>query len=168
MFGALAYVGAELHQRFGLSFAAIGALLASFGAGAMIYSLSAGWIISRLGQRGLAAWGSVLLATGYATLGMTPWMWPVAPAIATIGLGYYMLHNTLQTNGTQMAPDARGLAISLFAISLFIGQSVGVSMAAPVMDRYGARPIFLLAAVSLVAIALWFRRQLIAREQAGD
>ena len=94
-------------------------------------------------------------------------MWLVAPAIATIGLGFYMLHNTLQTNGTQMAPDSRGLAISLFAISLFIGQAVGVSLAAPVMDRFGARPIFLLAAVAIVAIAFWFRRQLIAREQAG-
>ena len=167
MFGAFAYIGAELHLRFGLSFAAIGAMLASFGAGAMIYSLSAGRIIARLGQRGLAAWGALLLATGYAALAVTPWLWTVAPAIATIGLGYYMLHNTLQTNGTQMAPDSRGLAISLFAISLFIGQAVGVSLAAPVMDRYGARPIFLLAAVALVAIAFWFRRQLIAREQAG-
>ncbi len=167
MFGAFAYIGAELHLRFGLSFAAIGAMLASFGAGAMIYSLSAGRIIARLGQRGLAAWGALLLATGYAALAVTPWLWTVAPAIATIGLGYYMLHNTLQTNGTQMAPDSRGLAISLFAISLFIGQAVGVSLAAPVMDRYGGRPIFLLASVALVAIAFWFRRQLIAREQAG-
>jgi MFS transporter, YNFM family, putative membrane transport protein len=167
MFGAFAYVGADLHHRFALSFAAIGAMLASFGAGAMLYALSAGRMIARLGQRGLAAWGSVLLALGYATLAMSPWLWTAPPAIATIGLGYYMLHNTLQTNGTQMAPDARGLAISLFAISLFIGQSFGVSMAAPIMDRYGARPIFLLAAVSLVAIAFWFRRQLIAREQAG-
>jgi YNFM family putative membrane transporter len=167
MFGAFAYIGAELHHRFDLSFAAIGALLASFGAGAMVYSLCAGRMIARLGQRGLAGWGAVLLASGYVVLAATPWLWAVAPAIAVMGLGFYMLHNTLQTNGTQMAPDARGLAISLFAIALFIGQSVGVSLAAPVMDRFGARPIFLLTAVALVAIASWFRRQLIARERAG-
>ena len=167
MFGAFAYIGAELHHRFDLSFAAIGALLASFGAGAMVYSLSAGWIIARLGQRGLARWGAVLLAAGYVALAATPWLWLVALAIAVMGLGFYMLHNTLQTNGTQMAPDSRGLAISMFAISLFIGQSVGVSLAAPVMDRFGGRPIFLLTAVAIVAIAFWFRRQLIAREQAG-
>ena len=41
MFGALAYVGADLHQRFGLSLAVIGALLASFGAGALCYSFTA-------------------------------------------------------------------------------------------------------------------------------
>ena len=57
MFGAFAYVGADLHQRFDLSFGAIGAMLASFGVGAMVYSLAAGRIIARLGQTGLAAMG---------------------------------------------------------------------------------------------------------------
>jgi predicted MFS family arabinose efflux permease len=167
MFGAFAYVGSELHQRFDLSFGMIGLLLATYGVGAIAYSLSAGRLIAWLGQAGLAGWGALLVAIGYVLLAITPWVWLVVPAIAIKGLGFYMLHNTLQTNGTQMAPDSRGLAISLFAISLFIGQSVGVALAAPVMDRYGARPIFLLTAVAVLAIALWFRRQLIAREQAG-
>jgi predicted MFS family arabinose efflux permease len=74
-----------------------------------------------------------------------------------------MLHNTLQTNATQMAPEARGLAMSLFAFTLFTGQSVGVALAAPVMDRYGARPIFLVTAVMILLIAFWFRRQLLRR-----
>jgi predicted MFS family arabinose efflux permease len=74
-----------------------------------------------------------------------------------------MFHNTLQTNATQMAPEARGLAMSLFAFTLFLSQSVGVAIAAPVMDRFGARPIFLFAAVMVLAIAYWFRRQLVRR-----
>jgi len=167
MFGALAYVGADLHHRFDLSFGAVGALLATFGVGALIYSLAAGRIIARLGQTGLAGWGALLLAAGYLLLAVTPWIWLVAPAIALNGLGFYMLHNTLQTNGTQMAPDSRGLAISLFAFTLFTGQSVGVALVAPVMDRFGARPIYVLAAVALLAIAFWFRQQLMARERAG-
>jgi YNFM family putative membrane transporter len=167
MFGAFAYVGAELHQRFHLSFGMIGLLLAAYGIGAIAYALTAGRLIAWLGQTGLAGWGALLVAIGYVLLAVTPWVWLVVPAIAVKGLGFYMLHNTLQTNGTQMAPDSRGLAISLFAISLFIGQSVGVALAAPVMDRLGARPIFLVTAVAVLAIAFWFRRQLIAREQAG-
>ncbi len=92
-----------------------------------------------------------------------PWPWLAVPAIALIGLGFYMLHNTLQTNATQMAPEARGLAMSLFAFMLFSGQSAGVALGAPVMDRYGGQPIFLSAAVIVIAIAFWFRRQLVAR-----
>jgi predicted MFS family arabinose efflux permease len=55
MFGGLAYVGAELHQRFGLSLGTVGALLASFGAGALFFSATAGTLVARLGQSGLAA-----------------------------------------------------------------------------------------------------------------
>jgi YNFM family putative membrane transporter len=163
MFGALAYVGAELHQRFGLSLGVVGALLAAFGVGALLFTTTANIMVARLGQPGLVAGGASLLAAGYATLGLMPWAWLAPPAIALIGLGYYMLHNTLQTNATQMMPEARGLAVSLFAFTLFTGQSVGVVLAAPVMDRYGGRPIFLLAAAVVLTIALWFRAQLLRR-----
>jgi predicted MFS family arabinose efflux permease len=75
-----------------------------------------------------------------------------------------MFHNTLQTNATQMAPEARGLAVSLFAFFLFIGQSIGVALAAPFVDRFGAPPIYLAAAVLLPLTALWFRRRLTTRD----
>ena len=107
--------------------------------------------------------GAIALAVGYLVLAFMPWPWLAVPSIALVGLGFYMLHNTLQTNATQMAPESRGLAVSLFAFMLFSGQSVGVALAAPVMDRHGARPIFILAAMILVAIAFWFRRQLLKR-----
>jgi MFS transporter, YNFM family, putative membrane transport protein len=163
MFGAFAYVGAELHQRFGLSLGVVGAMLASFGAGALLYSSMAGPLVARFGQPGLVAGGGTMLAAGYAVLGLAPSAWLAPPAIACIGLGYYMLHTTLQTNATQMAPEARGLAVSFFAFALFTGQSVGVALAAPIMDRYGGRPIFLATALVIVAIAFYFRWQLVDR-----
>lgn len=163
MFGAFAFVGAELHLRFGVSLAAAGMMLAVLGAGAMLYVVSAGYLVQRLGQAGLVRWGSLLIALGYVTLAVMPVVWLAIPAIAFVGLGFYMFHNTLQTNATQMAPEARGLAMSLFAFTLFVSQSVGVALAGPIMDRYGARPIFVVAAVILVAVAFWFRRHLLRR-----
>lgn len=160
MFGAFAYVGADLHERFGVGFATIGGLLATFGAGALLYAMTAGRMIARLGQSGLAVAGAIILGAGYAILAFMPWVWLAPPAVACIGLGFYMFHNTLQTNGTQMAPEARGLGMSLFAFVLFVGQSVGVALAAPVMDNFGGRPIFLVAAIAVPAIAFWFRQQL--------
>jgi predicted MFS family arabinose efflux permease len=166
MFGALAYVGADLHQRCGLSLGAVGALLASFGAGALFYSATAPAMVARLGQPGLAAIGSCILAAGYAIIAFMPIPWLAVPAIALIGLGFYMFHNTLQTNATQMAPQARGLAVSLFAFMFFCGQSTGVFLGAPVMDRYGGRPIFLSASLIVIAVAFWFRSRLLARTPA--
>jgi MFS transporter, YNFM family, putative membrane transport protein len=167
MFGGLAYVGADLHQRFGLSLGAIGGMLASFGAGALFYSFTAGQMVARFGQAGLAALGAIALAAGYATLAFMPWAWLAVPAIALVGLGFYMLHNTLQTNATQMVPESRGLAMSLFAFMLFNGQSAGVALGAPIMDRFGGQPIFLAAAAIVLAIAFWFRRKLMAHACAA-
>ena len=163
MFGALAYVGAELHERFGLGLGMIGAILASFGVGALVYSWTASMLVPRLGQPGLAISGAVALATGYGMLAAMPTAWLAPPAIALVGLGFYMLHNTLQTNATQMAPESRGLAVSLFAFVLFCGQSVGITLAAPVMDRYGARPVFLVSVVVILGLGVYFRRQLLLR-----
>ena len=77
-----------------------------------------------------------------------------------IGLGFFMLHNTLQTEATQMTPEARGTSMALFASMYFIGQTVGVALAAPVMDRYGAPPLFMVSGVLLPALVFWFTRRL--------
>jgi YNFM family putative membrane transporter len=55
-----------------------------------------------------------------------------------------------------MAPEARGSALALFALCLFVGQAIGVPLAAPVVDRWGAVPIFWVAAAVLPALALYF------------
>jgi predicted MFS family arabinose efflux permease len=81
-------------------------------------------------------------------------------AITVIGLGFYMLHNTLQTNATQMTPEARGTALALFSAALYLGQTVGVASAATLFDRYKGVPLFLLASAALVVLGFWVARQL--------
>jgi len=164
MYGAFAYVGADLVHRLGASFAVAGLVLAVFGAGALSYSLSARWLLSRFGERGLVILGGGIIAAAFVLLAVAPAITFAIPAMILLGLGFYMFHNTLQTHATQMAPEARGLAVSLFAFSLFIGQSIGVALAAPVVDHFGAPPVYLAAAVLLPLTALWFRRRLAMRE----
>jgi YNFM family putative membrane transporter len=166
MYGAFAYIGADLVHRLGASYAVAGLVLAVFGAGALAYSFSARQLLSKLGERGLVATGAALLASGFLMLALAPSIAVVIPALVLLGLGFYMFHNTLQTNATQMAPEARGLAVSLFAFALFIGQSIGVALAAPIVDRYGAPPIFIAAAILMPLTAIWFTRRLAIRDSA--
>jgi predicted MFS family arabinose efflux permease len=77
-----------------------------------------------------------------------------------IGLGFYMLHNTLQTNATQMTPQARGTAVAIFSSAIFVGQTVGVGTGALVIDRLGAVPLFVGAAITIPVLAIWFAREL--------
>ena len=59
------------------------------------------------------------------TLAVEPHAYIAPVAITAIGLGFYMLHNTLQTNATQMVPEARGTAVAIFSSALYLGQTVG-------------------------------------------
>ena len=154
--GAFTFVGADLHQRFGIGFAAIGLAVAAFGAGGFLYVMVAAQLVRRLGERGLCLWGGVGLGIAFAAMALAPTAEVEFAAIMLSGISFYMFHNTLQTNGTQMAPEARGAAMALFALCLFVGQAIGVPVAAPIVDRWGAPPVFWTAAIVLPLLAFWF------------
>ena len=160
MFGAFAYVGADLHLRFGLSFAVVGLFVGAFAIGGLIYSLSVRALVNRLGQVGLVTGGGIMLALAYVTIAFAPFANLAPFAITAIGLGYYMLHNTLQTNATQMSPEARGTAVAIFSSALYLGQTLGVAINGIIFDRFTAVPVFVIAAIGLLALGLWFARQL--------
>jgi MFS transporter, YNFM family, putative membrane transport protein len=164
LLGPLTYVGADLHLRFGLSFTLIGAVVGAFGAGGLVYAFCVDRLVAALGQHGLAWRGGLVVGTAYLVLapGLSWWLAPVATA--AIGLGYYMLHSTLQTNATQMSPQARGTAVGVFSSAMYLGQMLGVAGAAPVVDRVGAAPIFVIAAAVTAALGLWFSRRLAGHE----
>jgi YNFM family putative membrane transporter len=163
MFGTFAYLPAHLHTGFGIGPGLAGALTGAFGIGALAYSLSAGWLVPRYGQTRLMGMGAVILAGAFVTLAISPWLVVIPLATAVVGLGFYMVHNTLQLEATQLDPQARGLSVAMFAMMLFTGQSVGAAFAGFVVDRWGGAPVFLIAAAGLLAIILWFRRQLMLR-----
>jgi predicted MFS family arabinose efflux permease len=163
VFGAFTYVGADLHLRFGLSFTLVGLTVATFGIGGLIYAGFVEQLVARLGQTGLAANGGLILGVAYLMLALAP-VWWIAPIATTlVGLGFYMLHNTLQTNATQMSPEARGTGVSLFSAALYIGQTVGVAVIAPIVDHTGAPAAFVAAAIMLPALGFWFAGRLRSR-----
>jgi len=160
VFGAFAYIGADLHLRFGLSFTLVGVIVGTFGVGGLLYALTVKQLVTRLGQTGLALYGSLILGVAYLTLAFAPFAWLTPLAVLLIGLGFYMLHNTLQTNATQMTPEARGTAVALFSAAVYFGQTIGVALSAPVVDRTGAPPVFVAVAVLLPVLGWWFAGRL--------
>ncbi|MDM0043618.1 MFS transporter [Variovorax dokdonensis] len=149
---ALAFIPSDLHLRFGLSMPAAGGLVALYGVGGLAYARTARQMLRRWGEAGLARIGGVGTAVAFGTMAATPNWYFVPPACFLAGFGFYALHNTLQTNATQMAPWARGTAVSLFACSLFLGQSVGVLGAAWVVDRFAAPAVFSISALGLLIL----------------
>jgi predicted MFS family arabinose efflux permease len=164
--GVFPYVSADLHLRFGLSFAAIGVVIGIFATGGLLYAATVRALMRRFGQIGIATIGGVLMGLAFLVLAVEP-VWYFAPlATLTVGVGFFMLHNTLQTEATQMAPAARGTGVALFASVYFLGQTAGVALAAPIMDRYGAQPLFVISALALPALAFWVTWKLKKRTPA--
>ncbi len=155
-FGVLAIWASHLHHELGLPLAASGAVVALFGLGGMVYMAVARYLIPRLGEHGLARMGVVLLGLASLVIAFTPVWWPSAPASLLAGFGFFMFHNTMQTNATQMAPAARGTAVSLFASALFMGQSIGVLLAAALVGLLGSTAVIALGSGVLVAVGLYF------------
>jgi predicted MFS family arabinose efflux permease len=155
-FGVLAIWASHLHQELGLSLSFSGAIVALFGLGGMLYMALARWLIPRLGEHGLARAGVTLLGLCALVIAFSPLWWPMVPASLLAGFGFFMFHNTMQTNATQMAPAARGTAVSLFASFLFLGQSIGVLLAAGLAGLLGSTAVIAGGSAVLVAVGLYF------------
>lgn len=117
-------------------------------------------MVNLFGQAGLASFGGALLGVAYLVLAVGRVWWAAPAAVTAIGLGFYALHNTLQTNATQMTPDARATAVAIFSSAIYLGQMIGVAAGAVVFDRWGAVPLFVATAIALPALAFWFAGKL--------
>lgn len=155
-YGAFAYDGAYLKERFDLSYLIIGALLAGFGLGGVIYSLLVRRLLALLGEKGFVLAGGLILFVCFLALPLLPAWQATIPIFIASGFGFYMFHNTLQTKATEMAPQARGTAIAVFAFSLFMGQASGVAACGVLISAVGYQWSFMLAAAGLLALGRWF------------
>jgi predicted MFS family arabinose efflux permease len=165
-YGSMAFVAFHLHEHLGVGVGASGGAIAAFAVGGLLYAAVSKKLVTRLGERGLALSGGLTIGTAFLGLVFAPSAPWVLPCLLALGGGLYMLHNTLQVNATQMAPDSRGAAVALFALSLFSGQSVGVWLGGLVVDTIGTTPLFLVSAIGLPLLALDFRRRLARRASA--
>jgi predicted MFS family arabinose efflux permease len=156
VFGPFAFVASHLHRALGLSLSAAGSVVMLFGLGGFAFALLSRRLVPVLGEAGLARMGGAGMAAALLAIAFAPdWRWAVG-GCALLGLGYYMLHNTLQVHATQMAPDRRGAAVSAFAACFFLGQSAGVSLGALVVGRYGIPALLVVGAVALAAVSTTF------------
>ena len=162
-FGTLAFVPARMVDGFGLSAAAAGGVMVVYGVGGLVYSVFARRWLALMGEQGLALTGSTLVATGLVLLAWSPVVAGAVLGCFMAGLGFYMLHNTLQVQATQMAPQARGTAVTLFACLLFLGQSTGVLLVAFSVDRGWLPPVFTAAGLGLLVLGYLISRRVQAR-----
>jgi predicted MFS family arabinose efflux permease len=163
LYGAFAFIASHMHHAYGMSLTSSGALVMLFGLGGFVFAVLSAGLVRRLGEVGLSLWGGIFVALALLAIGLAPvWWWAIGGCFGA-GLGFYMLHNTMQINATQMAPERRGAAVSAFASCFFLGQSVGVGIAGLAVERLGTSNVMLVGAVGVLAVAVRFSMRLKTR-----
>ncbi|MGO4669030.1 MFS transporter [Bosea sp. 2RAB26] len=126
IFGMPPYVAAILQERSGIGPSLAGLVIAGTGLGGIIYGILTRVLVERLGPARMTVTGGLLMATGYVlfSLPFLPW-WSAVGLFTLNGFGFFLMHGTFQAQATELAPTARGSAVSLFACALFLGHAIG-------------------------------------------
>lgn len=156
VFGGMSFIASHLHTHHGVSLSAAGAIVTLFGLGGLLFALRSRIAVSYFGESGLIRYGGLLMALSMCTIAYAPVWWWSMPASFCFGLGFYMMHNTLQINATQMAPERRGTAVAAFASSFFLGQSAGVAIGGIVFVLIGSDHLLALAGVGVFVVSSVF------------
>ncbi len=137
VFGLLPYIAPLLETRGAGGAFQAGLILASFAAGGVTYTFIVGWLLRVFGVRRMLMVAGLIIALALSAFGQSPsWGWQAALFFAT-GCAFYMLHNSYQTQVTELVSDARASAVSLHAFSFFCGQALGPLIVGLLLGRSG-------------------------------
>jgi predicted MFS family arabinose efflux permease len=129
-------------QANGLSATEAGLVTAVYGAAVFVFSRFVRALTRRLRPSTLVAIGASSGTTAYLALIVD--QGPVGVLLGCVCLGgaWAFMHSTLQTWVTEVVPEARGTAVSLFASLLFTGGAVASAVGAGFIDDGQFRSLY--------------------------
>ncbi|MEV0247999.1 MFS transporter [Nocardia sp. NPDC050712] len=153
LLGVMTFLAAAL-QAHGTRAALAGLATAAYGVGVLVFSRVVRALTRTLPVAVLMALGGAQMCLGYviAAARIDP-----AAVIATtllLGGGWAFLHSSLQTWSTEVAPGARGTAVSLFAGALFLGSAAATAAGAPAVQYGHYTALFAGAAIATIPLTL--------------
>jgi predicted MFS family arabinose efflux permease len=148
--GAFSYLSGLLDRRAHLDALRIGLVLAVAGCAQLTAARILPRVIGRVSERALLAAGGTSMGLAYLASAFA-WHWGVvALACAMLGAGFIACHTTLQTRATEIVPRARGVALSLFAFSLFLGSGIGSALLGAALEPFGFTGTFAFTGIALL------------------
>jgi MFS transporter, DHA1 family, inner membrane transport protein len=165
LFGVFPYMAVMLRSE-GVTQASIaGVVIAGFGIGGVIYTLTVSWLVAYVGERRLMAGGGMVMGLCLAVIALRA-PWPVEFVnFIFVGFGFYMLHGCIQVYVTELAPSARGSATAGHSAFFFIGQAVGPVVYGLGMTEIGMTTVLLTGTVVL-SLTGWVCAWRLRREPA--
>lgn len=152
--GVFPYVSSFVHEAGVSSLSIAGIVIAGFAVGGLVYSSTIALLLRLFGQKRLMMIGGGLVCAMLITTGFGP-RWEIQfAALVVMGWGFFMTHAGIQMFATEIAPDARAMATSLHAFSLFLGQMMGPIVYGLGLSTLGKMPTLFTAGIGFLLIGI--------------
>ncbi|MBX9760439.1 MAG: MFS transporter [Beijerinckiaceae bacterium] len=161
-FGFLPFVAPILQMQDNGGAREAGIIIAGMAAGALVFSLALPLFLKFVSRPTLMAMGGLVGCAGFLAFSTDPHWSLQAAFFSVVGLGFFMVHNSVQAEVAEIEPDARSSCFAMHACFFYLGQTAGPllwSLAIAMMGAQGAITLmaFAVAATGLAASAA-FRR----------
>jgi predicted MFS family arabinose efflux permease len=151
MFGVFPYMATLLHTGGETRASIAGIVIAGFGIGGVLYTLSVSWLLAYIGVKRLMAAGGMAMGFCLSVIALRA-AWPIEfMNFMLLGFGFYLLHGCIQVFVTELAPTARGSAVAAHSFFFFLGQAVGPVLYGLGFASVGFVPVLLTGSVMLIA-----------------
>jgi predicted MFS family arabinose efflux permease len=152
--GTFPFAASSLVEEHGVSYPVVGLLSALFAVGSVATSRILPKVARNATDGQRVACGAVVMAACFALLAMTPGVVLFGVAVLLFGVGFTLAHSTLQARTTEVSPDTRGTAVSLFAGLANVAGALGTLVAGALIDASGFALTFAAATVWMLVLAV--------------
>ena len=154
MFGIFPYMAVMLSKEGETRASIAGLVIAGFAIGGITYTFVVSRLLALLGEKRSMATGGMVIAFCLMVIALrAPWQIEFVNFIV-LGFGFYMLHGCIHVYVTELAPSARGTAMSAHTAFFFFGQAMGPVLYGLFLDSIGLVPVLLFGGVA-IAITGW-------------
>lgn len=154
--GLMPFVAVLLEARGAGSLKEASFVIAGLAIGGLTYSFSVRSLLPLLGgAMNLIRFGGALSAIGLAVIahGGT-WMAQMAAFVVT-GFGFFMVHASLQSQATEVAPELRSTSVSLHSSFFTLGNAIGPALYAIGINTIGPKASILIGALAILMVGLF-------------
>jgi predicted MFS family arabinose efflux permease len=147
--GSLPFIGPYLQGLGKGGVREAGIVISGMAIGGLVFAFAVPLFIRIMRRRHMMRLGGLIGGAGLVcnSLGAD---WPIAALFMVIvGFGFFLLHNPVQTEVSELAPTARSSAYSLHAFTFYVGQAAG-----PVLYGIGSHTIGLSRTFVVMGICL--------------
>jgi predicted MFS family arabinose efflux permease len=150
--GLFPYIASFLFEQGVTSLSIGGLVIAGFAVGGLFYTLTVSRVLPLLGVNRMMIAGATLMATQLAIVAFGPRWQFQALDFVLLGLGFYMIHGSLQVFASELSEEARATALALHSFFFFMGQTIGPIAYGFGLFHAGKIPTMLTSAVIIVAL----------------